>query len=84
MVKTVGLDDMTHARLVALAGRLSTLAMKPVPLGLAANYAIGVTEGRLDRMLETERQKLGAFLRSIDPKEIEEEGDKIYRLMMGE
>lgn len=83
MAKTVSLDDMTHAQLVVLAGRLTMLAMKPVPLGIAANYAIGLTEIILGRASEEQMKRLGAVLGEMDFQAMEKGGDKLYRLMMG-
>ena len=81
MAKTVSLDDLTHARLVALAGRLTTMAMKPVPLGIAANTAIGVAEKMLDLLSEERKEKLGALLRETDFREMETGFEQVYRQM---
>ena len=82
MAKTVSLDDLAHAKLVALAGRLTTLAMKPVPLGIAIHFAVGAAETMFEQTSEESKEKLGAYFREIDFREIEKGFEEIYRQIM--
>ena len=79
MAKTVSLNEFTYSKLAAMSGDLTSIARKPVSLGMTMHVALIVLEVALEYEPELTKTLKDAFRTSMSPEEFDKHWDRLYK-----